>query len=227
MNGNISLVAKLKQEAKAARDFEDFQTAASVLDKAIEILLGEWNHLRSEVGPEMGAYRSVVEKELADCYGIKGGLYRRAAMEASGAEKDALLADAERMYKEGSRFERDDSYNLTNTIVIPLIRNPACLHELQPKAVEARDEVGRQLQGVRATQWWAWADLGLLNLLVGDYDGALQAYAQFGRAGAQSKDFKSTISVLEDLRRALPVGEIHDRLTGAIAFLELQQRKVS
>ena len=227
MNTNIASVTRLKQEAKAARDFDDLETASAVLDKAISILKGDLETIDSSPESERTSRRVEIEKELADCFGMKGGLYRRAAVKATGSERDALLELAEKMYKQGAKLERNDSYNLTNTIVIPLIRNPERFYELVPKAIEARDVVERQVETIRATQWWAWADLGLLNLLAGEAKRALHAYAQFSRSGAQVKDCQSTINALQDLERSWPAGEVRDRFADAIAFLERQKAVVS
>jgi hypothetical protein len=227
MNGTISLVAKLKEEAKAARDFDDFPAAIAALSRAIEILTRELGGVVTLPESEREARRLEIERELADFYGMKGGLHRREAMGSSGSERDVHLEKAQQMYEHGVHFERGDSYNLTNTIVIPLIRNPERLAELQPKAAKARNIVERQIQGGRATQWWAWADLALLNLLAGDLSRALDAYAQFGRAGAQVRDCQSTINVLQDLQAVWPTGEMRQRLADAIKFLDRQQASVS
>jgi tetratricopeptide (TPR) repeat protein len=223
----FSLVAKLKQEAKAARDFDDFSIALEALDKAIKLLKTALENGLALPENQRPAPISDIKRELADCYGMKGGLYRRESTGHHGAQRDALLAKAEEMYESGAALEQNDSYNLTNTIVIPLLRNPDRLPELRPKAIAARDEVQRQVDGPRRSQWWAWADLGLLNLLAGESSRALQAYAQFGRVGAQVQDCQSTINVLHDLKNNWPSDEMRKRFDDAIAVVERQRISVS
>src|ERR1039458_4344020 len=87
MNGTISLVAKLKEEAKAARDFDDFPAAIAALSRAIEILTRELGGVVTLPESEREARRLEIERELADFYGMKGGLHRREAMGSSGSER--------------------------------------------------------------------------------------------------------------------------------------------
>jgi hypothetical protein len=228
MNVNIAAVEKLKQKAKSDRDFDDLPAALSKLEKCIELLRHELTDSAELPEHEDAAFRSKIEKELADCYGMSGGIYRRAAMRASGHERDKQLESAQTMYELGAGFERDDSYNLTNTIVIPLLRDPGLIVPLQPEIARARDKVRQQVEGgPRGKQWWAWADLGLLSLLVGDLNGALHAYAQFRRLGAGAMDYQSTINVLEDLQNVGSGGAMTEWFAAAIAFLLSQKKSVS
>jgi hypothetical protein len=227
MNDIRAKIGSLKQAAKAAREFNDFRAAIEKLDQAIELLQQEKQGIRALPEEERSAADSEINRQLADCYGMKGGVYRRAAMTASGAERDLQLKNAEEMYVQGMNFERDDSYNLTNSIVLGLLRKPAQLDELEQRAARARDIVEAQVKGPRATQWWAWADLGLLSLLVKDFDRAAYAYQQFGRTGAQARDYQSTINVLRDLDAASPDEATRRRFADAIALLERQKALVS
>jgi hypothetical protein len=75
----------------------------------------------------------------------------------------------------------------------------------------AQDVVQQQVEGKNKNKWWAWADLGLLNLLsVKLIDAeqqesyrkkAHQAYEQFKNNGAGKKNFESTIGVIKQLKQ--------------------------
>jgi hypothetical protein len=220
-------IGSLKQSAKAAREFNDFDAAIGKLDQAIELLEQERNAMAGLPAEEKSTMDSQLSREFADCYGMKGGVYRRAAMAATGANRDSQLEMAETMYKKGAEFEQDDSYNLTNAIVLGFLRRPAQTAELEERAARARVIVEGQVKGARATQWWAWADLGLLSLLVKDFDRAAYAYQQFGRTGAQARDYQSTINVLRDLNATSTDKAMQQLFADAIALLERQKALVS
>jgi tetratricopeptide (TPR) repeat protein len=182
----LAEVKTLKNDAKLLRDIGEVDPAIAVIDKAIAIVQTAGN--AATTPPQSDS----LKVELADCWGIKGGILRR-----SGRLPEALDA-----YKTGLEFEFGDSYNLTNSLVLELLINPARLRELKTEIEEARAEVERQIQH-RSRQWWAWADLGLLAVLAGQEDRALNAYSQFSATGARASDFDTTISVLEELSAKL------------------------
>ena len=196
-NADILAEAKrLKADAKRHRDIDDTAGALDAMDRAIEILqkAGE---------PES------VRAELADSWGMKGGILRRA-----GRLPEALDA-----YKKGLEYESGDSYNLTNSVVLRLLINPLQFHQSRAQIEDARAEVDRQ-RPVRSSQWWFWADLGLLELLSGQEDRALDAYRHFSGTGARASDYESTISVLEELSDKFAGSNLGASLKGAIAFLQ-------
>jgi hypothetical protein len=217
-------VETLKDTSKLFRDFGDFRAALEPLDEGIEFLRSQLNSMDA-TSENMTDRQLTLEKESADLFGMKGGVYRRAAMALEGARRDRNLKRAEEMYAAGARLEHDDSYNLTNSIVIPLIRNPGLLAALKDKILSARSIVESQREE-RKDQWWFWADLALLNLLAEDLQPAWSAYKQYSSIGARVKDFDSTIAVLRDLQTTWPSGEMYDRLARAIAFLEAEKASI-
>ena len=176
-------IKRLKNDAKLLRDIGEADRATAALDKAIATL----DVVPSQ--PQTPIESERIRAELADCWGMKGGIFRRAGR----------LADALAAYKTGLHFESGNSYNLTNSIVLELLINCSELEELKANIAAARDEVRRQVESYRSSQWWAWADLGLLELLCGREDQALDAYKHFATTGARASDYDSTISVLEEL----------------------------
>jgi tetratricopeptide (TPR) repeat protein len=190
------------------RDIGDIEAAIVSMDRAIACLQS------GDSGGTDDADSRRLRSELADCWGIKGGILRRA-----GRLDEALQA-----YKAGLSFETDDSYNLTNALTLELVIAPGRLRDLEQRIADARAEVERQVP-LRANQWWAWADLGLLELLSGREDRALAAYSHFAAAGARASDYDSTISVLEQLSAKFNgLNEaVCVSLDRAIAFLKRQR----
>jgi len=174
-------VKRLKNDAKIFRDIGDTASAIAAVDEAIAIVEKE---RKSNPGDA-----DRLKAELADCLGMKGGILRRANQ----------LQEALQAYKAGLTFEVGDSYNLTNTLILELLLKPTRMGELKTQIEEGRAEVEKQIQSHRSRQWWAWADLGLLELLTDREDRALDAYTHFSSTGARASDYDSTVSVLEEL----------------------------
>lgn len=198
-------VKGLKNDAKLLRDIGDTGGAIAVMDQAIEKVQAAANESVS------AAESDRLKAELADCWGIKGGILRRA-----GKLPEALAA-----YKTGLDFESGDSYNLTNSLVLELLINPAQLQELKARIEKARDEVETQKEA-RKGQWWFWADLALLDLLSGEEEGALDAYKQVSDSGARASDYDSILAVLEELSARFAGSNVSLRasLERASAFLK-------
>jgi hypothetical protein len=181
-------------------DFERLRNKALPrLTKAIDFLKTDDEQAKD------GKYKDELRQELADCYGMMGGVYRRLSQDPrlSADAVKAYLEDSEKMYKIGYDFAVDDSYNLSNLVVIPILINPERLDEYKPFIEDSRVKIEALVRGKRKYDWWAWTDLGLFNLLVCDYPSAKAAYEQATQLGARSPNYKSTISVLEQLKKAL------------------------
>jgi tetratricopeptide (TPR) repeat protein len=202
----LDKVRSIKDETKFYRDFEQYGEALKQLLAALEILKGEYERVAPGLKPtnalsepgEKGAdqreieeYKEELRKELADCYGMAGGLYRRLEDYENSAQ----------MYRQGKEYERDDSYNLVNSIVVPILQHPEKLEDEETKHEihAARKIVEEQVKEKRRRQWWAWADLGLLCVLADDVEGAVNAYDKFKETGARAQDYESTRAVLDTL----------------------------
>jgi tetratricopeptide (TPR) repeat protein len=166
--------------------------------------------------------RFKLARELADCYGIKGGIYRR----------QGKLEDAKAMYEAGFKYEQDynipDTYNRTNVIVLRLLLDPGDHKALGQTIEECRVIIQDQVKGKNKNKWWAWADLGLLNLLsvnLKETDRrafyrkeAHNAYEQFKNSGAGMQHFESTVEVLKQLKQSF---EKVDKATASLIQTEI------
>lgn len=201
----LDRVKSMKDEVKFYKDFGEYDNALKKVMEALEILSSE--HEKQQIilsakgsGETNGAeqveikeYREKLRQELSDCYGIAGGLYRRLEDYENSAK----------MYRQGRKYEQDDSYNLVNSILIPILQEPEMLKQEETKKdiYDALKTVEEQVKDKRRNQWWAWADLGLLYLLVNDKSRAIDAYAKFKMTGARADDYMSTEGVLDTLRK--------------------------
>lgn len=204
MNDLLTQVKLLKDYAKLSRDKASkdprrLEVARNDLSKAIVLLSSAYENT------EEGEYKTLLRRELADCYGMMGGIYRR---QATYRESRANLERSLEMYEKGMLYETDDSYNLSNSVVISILIDPINLERELPKIQEGIMKIQDQVRGKRRDQWWAWADLGLLNLLMGNKRVALDAYEHFTQLGARTQDYESTISVLRQLRDVLLQGKV-------------------
>lgn len=208
VNDVLEQVSGLKGSAQTNRDFEDYPDALQDLDDAILCLDSALRELEGKDPGEVEHFETLrlkLAREIADCYGMKGGIYRR-------QEK---LEDAEAMYGEGGKYEHDynipDTYNRTNVIVLRLLRHPKDHEALGAIIRASRDIVQDQVKGKNKNKWWAWADFGLLSLLSVNLKGtehpalyrkeAHYAYEQFKKNGAGMQHFESTIDVLKQLKQ--------------------------
>jgi len=221
----LKQVDSLKLSAEVNKDFEDYDEALKDLDKAINLLsptLKELKAMNPEDAKQYFPWRHKFARELADCYGMKGGNYRR----------KGELEEAEVMYRKGSGFEIKysipDTYNRTNVIVLQLLRDPNCHEKLVEMIQGVRQIVQDQVEGKNKNKWWAWADFGLLNLLSVNLEAtkhqelyqkeAQEAYKKFKDTGAGKQDFESTIEVLEQLKERFK--EV-DKATASLMQMEI------
>jgi hypothetical protein len=102
-----------------------------------------------------------------------------------------------------------DIYNRTDVITLEVLRDPGRLPALGVTVQETLAVVQAQTEGQRRTQPWAYADLGLLNLLAGRDHAARTAYLNFVRTGPERPYAESTLDVLRALRAAVAtVGDV-------------------
>ena len=140
-----------------------------------------------------------------------GGVHRRCADEATGEERIEQLKASIRAYDKGHRYESPeygivDSYNLVNRLLVRVLVAPEALTmdadrvldpDIDPvnlpRDIErAAATVREQLTGPRRGNYWAMADLALLELLLGRRT-ASAVYADF--LGASPPDFALTSAI--------------------------------
>ncbi len=203
MNDALKEADDLFDRAKVARKLGDNQRAVNHLDLAIRILDEELQSTEAEgvdPNPVLLRRRNEVAAKLADAYGQRGGRYREMKKYPKSRES----------YEQGRKIEQDprygivDSYNLTNALVLAILEDPDSFRAHREAARAAAAVVLEHVRGKRRDQWWAWADLGILSLLIKDLPQAMMAYEQFRSTNARDEDYLSTSKVLR---------ECHDRLT--------------
>ena len=195
----LKTVRDLKTKAKNRRDDGLFQQGVDFAQEAIALLERELADASSQ------EWRSQVAAELADCYGIIGGIQRRWGLALDGKERLLHLEASRDAYEKGYGCEREEncgvvnSYNLVNRLVGRVLLDPAI--ELDEDLRQAKDIVKAQLVQKRKGDIWALADMALLRILLREAD-AVSAWAAF--RGAQPPDYAYG-SVLETLQ---PLAEL-------------------
>lgn len=168
-------------DAQHDGDFEqaeqDFTAARAAINDAIKCLvdLGVPDPESTERASEA---ECLIAAQLADCWGILGGVYR--------AQGDNYLEDAKKAYDEGNKYESSprfnilNSYNRVNRLVVRVLKDPNLLSEPQPVVndIEGPDKktmrelfsetdaaIEQQLVAGRSDRPWALADLAMVRLL--------------------------------------------------------------
>jgi DNA-binding transcriptional MerR regulator len=205
--------------AQAAQDFERSRQA---IREALDYLedLGAPDLRTPEPASEGDAE---IAKQLADCWGVLGGIYR--------AEGDDQLRHAKQAYDTGftyegcKRFNLPSSYNRVNRLVVRILETPGLLVEPLPLVMdvseaerktmpallaEAEEEIDRQLRNRlrEDDRAWAYADLAMVRLLGGlkDVDYALGNLDE--NCKNDSYPYESTLKVIRELlQRELPIRE--------------------
>lgn len=234
----LKQVDSYKASAEANKDFGDYDEAINDLQHAINLIAPMLERIEAIHCEDIERYQTWLLKlahELADCYGMQGGNYRR----------HGNLKKAENAYKNGGdleiRYKIPETYNRTNVIVLQLLRSPKSHKALEQRIQEARDIVKSQINGKNKNKWWAWADFGLLSLLSvnlkqtehqspeeTEYQKALyreeaqKAYEKFKDTGAGKQDFESTMIVLQQLKEGF--NEV-DKITALLMEEEVNYLK--
>jgi hypothetical protein len=167
-----SNVKELKRDSKTARDDNKLVAGLGYLDRAISNLFLLRSPSLSSKDIADGVERGVAE-QLADCYGMKGGIFRQAK------ELEASIAcyDLGYLYESCPRFKFDNSYNLLNRLLSRLMLKPQALVNKQIQVVglnlrqaleEAQTIIADQTkeEGPRHFDPWAWGDLAVCKVLL-------------------------------------------------------------
>jgi hypothetical protein len=213
----LDQIREFKTQAKNRRDMglPLYPRAETYLAQAID--LGRKNLEQTEL-------RSQIASELADCYGLLGGIQRRWALESpEGEERDKHLRDSIRAYDEGWLFESGgygivNSYGMVNRLISRLLVSPRALtggevelgEDIKPLDVRTELEnaskvIQQQLAKPRRDDYWATADLALVHALLGK-DDAMSLYMSFISKSPPDYAYNSVLDVLRPLsEEALPV----------------------
>ncbi|HEY5705913.1 MAG TPA: hypothetical protein VIS96_10100 [Terrimicrobiaceae bacterium] len=187
MEDNID-IAPLKKLAQTQRQRGQHNAAAGILQEGIDRLEGALTKVVSASEPadsqEIG-----IAAELADLYGILGGIRREQGELLSAA----AAYDAGFRYESSPRYRLVNSYNALNRVVTRLLLTPGSLSD--PDTLRAKEgiefvdvrqslrelqaELRRQVNGVRSKDFWAAGDLALTCALNGDDQEATDAFQKF------------------------------------------------
>lgn len=221
-------VQSLKGSARANTTFGDYEEALNDLYHAIGRLSYGLEKIGTQESLSIGQDRSSLLRQLADCYGMAGGVYRRkATVDRTNLENSIKMYDNGRKLEYDTLSDIQNSYNITNAIAVRVIQDAKCLDTQGTDIQKAITTIQKQVEVKRRDEWWAWADLGLLYLLIGREIEAFQAYSRFQDTGPRARDYVSTLSVLDELAQALR--PIYPRITKFIerVIQELKNNKPS
>jgi hypothetical protein len=215
----IESIRELKTGAKNQRDrgAKGYPRALSMLKEAIAIAQADLDE------STVAERRSQLASELSDCYGLVGGVERRWADEFDDDERVLHLKASVRAYDDGFKFESDgrygivDSYNLLNRLLVRLLLRPDALAaddavvldpdippvNLRRELERASDVIREQLAGPRRGNYWALADLALIEVLLGRSP-ATVAYADFIALSPPDFAYVSALAGLSPLAK-LPI----------------------
>lgn len=220
-------IRSLKTQAKNRRDLQRYGPAVNILMRAIALAT---THFAD------GELRGQMAEELADCNGLLGGVQRRWALESNGEERKLHLVESIRAYDTAWEFESGDygvvnSYGMVNRLVSRLLIAPHSLfaegvtyfsEDVQPLAVraklqEAGQKIEAQLARPRRDDYWAAADLALVNVLLEKQE-FHSAYSGFLEKSPPDYAFKSVLDVLRPLSELK--WKLADTLTKLTVYLE-------
>ena len=183
----------LKQRATALRKSGQMDQALVLLGLVVDGLKAMGDERRDDARLSMQ-----IRAELADTYGMRGGMHRRRN------DLRAALAD----YRLGLQPEQESgqsTYNLGNVITLSI-----ALGEASPGDPELRERIDRAIRtlerettGSRGDEWWALSDLGQFYLLQGNVVAARNCYALGRRTGPSSAEVQRHIDILLELATAV------------------------
>jgi tetratricopeptide (TPR) repeat protein len=175
----IDEARRLKSEAMDARDGGNFERAVSLIERAEDELRAALAELKANRagGDGPGPFEAEVAGQLVHILGSKGGILRRwGKYEESAKAYDAGYLEFERPE---AGYGVVNSYNLVQRLVSRVFTEPACAGDdglkvsglvVRDALLDAMREIRRQLEGKRAGDEYAAADLALVSLLLGEPD---------------------------------------------------------
>ena len=228
MPGILDEIIKLKTQAKNRRDWRKYDRAVLIIKDAIALAKGDF---------EKGQLQSQMAEQLADCYGLLGGVERRWALESADVEdRKQHLVESARAYDNAWAFEQGDysivnSYGMLNRLISRLLLEPDSLFSndtrefgdgLVPLAIREELEIAskriqEQSALPRQDDYWAAADLALVDVLLEKQD-AVSAYASFVEKSPPDYAFKSVLDVLRPL--ATLQWRVAEQLQNAVKYLD-------
>ena len=198
--GLLEKVRYLKTQAKNRRDDKLYEEGVALAYQAIADLEPAFESAVTD------DWKTRFASELADCFGLIGGIQRRWGLslddsERAGERKKHLELSIE-AYDKGNHYELEknydvvNSYNLVNRLVGRILLSPNT--DLREEMRKAKDIVSEQLKQKRRGDIWALADKALLQLLLGEIEHD-KAWAEFLDHSPPSYAFDSVLDTLDPL----------------------------
>ena len=210
--GVLAQIGELKTRAKNCRDFSRYLDARVLLNDATTIASTELSALDAAKEPDA---RKTLASELADCYGLLGGVERRWALQAPAESEDRRqhLLESVNAYDKGFDYEGDrefafeSTYNALNRLIARLLVDR---HLLAPGATatglrgepffvpDALVRVAAKIEAQNRDDYWSQADLALINLILRRQAPAV-AYAGFDAKQPPDFAYQSAIDGLSPI----------------------------
>lgn len=201
-------IQDLKKDAKTDRNFGNFEAAEENISKAISQL--EAPFASGEDLPEKAT--ALLSSEIADCYGILGGIYKRWGMSGANPGLTEKLKRSYEVYDKGYQYEQKSgkavSYNMLNRLVSRILYAPGWLNPgnsdtdipLQKELNHSLETIEAQINNKR-DDIWAFADLGLNRILLNeqDPDKCFSAFFDNHPSGSDIKSLLDTLQMLQQL----------------------------
>lgn len=205
MDELLDRVRALKADAKSARDNQNWKGAINYVQEAISILEARMANAATPSPSWLGS-------QLADSYGLMGGIEKRRGLTLVGQKRQRHLEDSVTAYDSGFKYEHklqrneETTYNRVNRLVGRVLLDPSLLQkegvadsEFSDELREAENILTGQIESVRQKDPWAYCDLGTIRLLRGEQD-ALRAFRNLDRLHPPIFVYESTLSTLEPLQ---------------------------
>lgn len=228
MVDDLEEVRSLKASAKSARDDDDWEGAIADLEEALDHL----NRMAATSTP----MPSWLASELADTYGMIGGIQKRWGLLLDGGERQHHLKASLEAYDEGFRYEQDlqpndaNTYNRINRLVGRVLLDPHVLQQDGDAAAGLAEELRKaeeilleQIGLARQKDPWAHADLGTVQLLLDSPD-ALSTLRALDRLRPQAFVYDSALTTLDSLSEV--ASDLRPNLAQAVAQLRRSARHV-
>ena len=218
---DLDEVRALKASAKSARDDRDWDSAIADLNDAIDLLQDRLEE--SSAAPEW------LKVELADTFGMIGGIEKRWGLQLGGEQRRRHLKASVDAYDMGFNYEQGldpdnaNTYNRINRLVGRVLLDKNVLRRgdgVIPKFAEelrdAEEIVTKEIETARQRDPWAYCDLGTIRLLRGKPD-ALSVFHDLERLRPEPYVYESVLSTLQPLSDV--ASDIRPDLVKAVAQL--------
>jgi hypothetical protein len=176
--------------------------------------------------------RARMTSELADSFGMMGGIERRWGLEEHGHQRRRHLEASAAAYDSGFDIEAElatgaaTTYNRINRLVGQVLLDPQRLAgaELARGLADAQQIVADQLSGARAKEPWAFADLVTIKLLRGDGSWAT-SLTRLDELKPPVEVYESMLTTLRPLAESASV--VRPDLTAAVDRVQRSARNAS